>query len=100
MVNNTVNENDKQNSQSVVKGKKRFKAAGFKETPRIVAVEIKQEDKEKIKALKNGAHVSVPSLKVEPINLQAGEFVSIKAYPGGNPNKEKTDKKEKEEITH
>ena len=89
MVNNTVNE--------VVKGKKKFKAAGLKETPRIVAVEIRQQDRENIKALKDGSHVSVPTLRIEPINLQAGEFVSIKAYPGGNPNKEK---KEKEEITH
>ena len=99
MVNNTVNGKENSNLNGIVT-KKRFKAAGFKETPRVVAVEIRQEDKDKIKSLKTHRHVSIPTLRIEPINLQAGEFVSIKAYPGGNPEKENTKKTRKEEITH
>lgn len=99
MVNNTVNGKQNSNSSGIV-AKKRFKAAGINDTPKIVAVEIKQEDKEKIKSLKTNKYVSIPTIRLEPINLQEGEFVSIKAYPGGNPEKENTKKNKKEEITH
>lgn len=100
MLNNTVNgEMQKHDSRSVVGKKKKFKPAGLKNTPKVVAVEIKQEDKEKIRSLKTGSHVAIPTLvtnyksNVQVINvadfLQAGEFVSIKAYDGNREDMEK-----------
>ncbi len=100
MRNNTVNE-DVQNSsaRSTMTKKKRFKPAGLRNTPKVVAVEIRQEDKEKIRSLKNGNHVAIPTLvtnyekNVPNVNmadfLQAGEFVSIKAYDGNRQDMEK-----------
>lgn len=100
MLNNTVNgEMQNHDSRSVVGKKKKFKPAGLKNTPKVVAVEIKQEDKEKIRSLKTGSHVAIPTLvtnyksNVQAINvadfLQAGEFVSIKAYDGNREDMEK-----------
>ena len=100
MLNNTVNgEMQNHDSRSVVGKKKKFKPAGLKNTPKVVAVEIKQEDKEKIRSLKTGSHVAIPTLvtnyksNVQVINvadfLQAGEFVSIKAYDGNREDMEK-----------
>jgi len=104
MVNNTVN-SEQNNNSNVTARKKRFKAAGYKETPKVLAVEVIQEDKEKIRNLRANRHVSIPALKIEPLNLQAGEFVSIKAYPGGNPKKENKKKENisktsREDMTH
>ena len=100
MLNNTVNgEIQNHDSRSVVGKKKKFKPAGLKNTPKVVAVEIKQEDKEKIRSLKTGTHLAIPTLvtkyktNVPTMNvadfLQAGEFVSIKAYDGNREDMEK-----------
>lgn len=107
MLNNTVNgEIQNSDARSVMVNKKKFKPAGLKKTPKVVAVEIKQEDKEKIRSLKTGSHVAIPTIvtnyksNVQAINvadfLQAGEFVSIKAYDGNRKDMEK--KKAKQEA--
>ena len=70
MVNNTVN------------GKKIGHAAGINDVTVINIMETQKEEKELI--AKNKATRGVMDL------LHAGEFVSIKAYPGGNPNKAKS----------
>ena len=76
MVNNTVN------------GKKIGKAAGKNDLNVITVTAVKEKGKEldaKGKAV------------IKPFELmKAGEFVSIKAYPGGNPSKARKE----EEITH
>ena len=98
MLNDTVNgEIQNSNARSVMINKKKFKPAGIKNTPKVVAVEIRQEVQEK--ALKTGSHVAIPTLvtnyktNVPTINvadfLQAGEFVSIKAYDGNRKDMEK-----------
>ena len=72
MVNNTV---------------KKSKPADINEQTKIVGTEIKQKERE----LETKGTVDRPT-----VQLVAGEFVSIKAYPGGNPNKARKN----EEITH
>ena len=105
MLNDTVNgEIQNSNARSVMINKKKFKPAGIKNTPKVVAVEIRQEVQEK--ALKTGSHVAIPTLvtnyktNVPTINvadfLQAGEFVSIKAYDGNRKDMEK--RKAKQEV--
>ena len=105
MLNNTVNEDVQNNDiRSVMANKKKFKPAGIKNTPKVVAVEIRQEVQEK--ALKTGSHVAISTLvtnyktNVPTINvadfLQAGEFVSIKAYDGNRKDMEK--RKAKQEV--
>ena len=106
MLNNTVNE-DKQNSsaRSTITKKKKFKPAGLKNTPKVVAVEIKQEDKEKIRSLKTGSHVAIPTLVTsyklngQDINmadfLQVVEAVSTKTYDNTEEDKEKRNAKQK-----
>ena len=100
MLNNTVNGEMQNNDiRSVMANKKKFKPAGLKNTPKVVAVEIRQEVQEKDKSLKTGSHVAIPTLvtnyktNVPTTNvadfLQAGEFVSIKAYDGNRKDMEK-----------
>ena len=107
MLNDTVNgEIQNSNARRVMINKKKFKPAGIKNTPKVVAVEIRQEDKEKVRSLKTGSHVAIPTIvtnyksNVQAINvadfLQAGEFVSIKAYDGNRKDMEK--KKAKQEA--
>lgn len=84
MVNNTVN------------GKKIGKAAEKNDLTVITVTAIKEKGKE-LDA--NGKAV------IKPFELmKAGEFVSIKAYPGGNPNKSRkgnpNKSRKEEEITH
>ena len=108
MLNNTVNgEMHKSDVRSVMVNKRKFKPAGLKNTPKVVAVEIRQEDKEKVRSLKTGSHVAIPTLVTnyktngQALNqadfLQAGEFVSIKAYDGSRKDMEK--KKAKQEAS-
>ena len=82
MVNNTVN------------GKKIGNAAGYKDATRILAEGIYQKNRDK-KELGVQTNISIPTISL----IQTGEFVSIKAYPGGNPNKVQTNKRE-EDLTH
>ena len=84
MVNNTVN------------GKKIGKAAGVND---ITMLNIMQIHKERSKEL---TAENPTSRKVMEQLIHAGEFVSIKAYPGGNPKKEKLTKREikNEDLTH
>ena len=84
MVNNTVN------------GKKTGKAAGVND---ITMLNIMQIHKERSKEL---TAENPTSRKVMEQLIHAGEFVSIKAYPGGNPKKEKSTKREikNEDLTH
>lgn len=99
MLNNTVNGDVKSSKMSINPNKKKFKPAGRKNNTKVVVVEIRQEDKEKIRSLKTGTHVAIPTLvtnyiqNVPTVNeadfLQAGEFVSIKAYPGNREDMEK-----------
>lgn len=66
--------------------KKIGKAAGIKDITRITGMSIRQEKE------------LIAEGKIDRGNLMtAGEFVSIKAYPGGNP---KRAKRKEEEITH
>ena len=82
MVNNTVN------------GKKIGHAAGKDDITVLNVMETQKQDKEL--TAKN-----IASRKVMDQLMHAGEFVSIKAYPGGNPNKTKaTKKKGNEDLTH
>ncbi len=80
MVNNTVN------------GKKIGHAAGINDVTVINIMETQKENKQL--TAKNKVSREVMNL------LHAGEFVSIKAYPGGNPNKAKSTKIKNEELTH
>lgn len=67
--------------------KKIGKAAGIKDITRITGMSIRQEEKELI-----------AEGKINRGNLMiAGEFLSIKAYDGGNPKRAKG---KEEEITH
>lgn len=75
MVNNTVN------------GKKIGKAAGQNDRTIITATAIKQKEK----------NLDAISIISKPTIMHAGQFVTIKAYPGGNPNKEV---RNSEEMTH
>ena len=83
MVNNTVN------------GKKIGSAAGLNDITVLNVMQAQREDKEL--TAKNAT-----SRKVVEQLMHAGESVSIKAYPGGNPNKAKTTKKEirNDDLTH
>ena len=72
MVNNTV--------------KKTGKAAGYADKTIITGLQVRKTEKE----------LEAES-KVSRAGLVAGEFISIKAYPGGNPNKAR---KNDQEITH
>ena len=72
MVNNTV--------------KKIGKAAGYADGTIIAGLQVRQTKKE-LEA----------DRKVSRAGLVAGEFISIKAYPGGNPKKAR---KNNDEITH
>ncbi len=83
MVNNTVN------------GKKIGHAAGLNDITVLNVMQAEKEDKEL--TAKNPT-----SRKVMEQLMHAGEFVSIKAYPGGNPNKVKSTKKveQNEDLTH
>lgn len=76
MVNNTVN------------GKKIGKAAGKNDLTVITVTAVKEKGKE----LDAKGKVAIKPFEL----MKAGEFVSIKAYPGGNPNKARKE----EEITH
>ena len=81
MVNNTVN------------GKKIGKAAGNNDVTTLNVMQIhKEQDKEL-------AAENPTSRDIMEQLMHAGEFVSIKAYPGGNPNKSKS-KRGKDELTH
>ena len=80
MVNNTVN------------GKKIGKAAGKNDLNVITVTAVKEKGKE----LDAKGKASIKPFEL----MKAGEFVSIKAYQGGNPNKSKPNKSRKEEITH
>ena len=73
MVNNTV--------------KKTGKAAGYADATIITGLQVKQTKKE-LEAVG----------KVNRAGKVTGEFISIKAYPGGNPNKNKN--RSNEEMTH
>ena len=81
MVNNTVN------------GKKIGHAAGRKDVTILNVMQAQKEDKELTAS-------NAVSRNVMEQLMHAGEFVSIKAYPGGNPKKEKAEKKGKEDLTH
>ena len=106
MLNNTVN-GEMHNSavRSLSPNKKKFKAAGLRNTPKVVAVEIRQEDKEKIRSLKTGNHMNIPTLVAiyklngQDINmvdfLQAPDSVGTKAYLG--TKKEEMEKKKNAE---
>lgn len=76
MVNNTVN------------GKKIGKVAGSQNRAKIVATAIQQDRQKELEA-QGKINISTVDL------IHAGEFISIKAYPGGNPNKNKDN-----ELTH
>lgn len=104
MLNNTVNEDVQNNDiRSVMANKKKFKPAGIKNTPKVVAVEIRQEVQEK--ALKTGSHVAIPTLVTsyklngQDINmadfLQVVEAVSTKTYDNTEEDKEKRNAKQK-----
>ena len=83
MVNNTVNE------------KKIGHAAGLNDITVLNVMQAEKDDKEL--TAKNAT-----SRRVMEQLMHAGEFVSIKAYPGGNPNKAKTTNKEtrNDDLTH
>ena len=83
MVNNTVN------------GKKIGHAAGRKDVTILNVMQAQKEDKELTAS-------NAVSRNVMEQLMHAGEFVSIKAYPGGNPNKVKSTKKveQNEDLTH
>jgi len=66
--------------------KKTGKAAGNADRIVITGLQVKQTEKE----LEVAGKINRPG-------LVAGEFISIKAYPGGNPNKAR---RNDEEITH
>ena len=68
--------------------KKIGKAAGIQDRTIVVGMSTQQE--------KNRLKVSGQFCRDDL--MRAGEFLSIKAYDGGNPNK--TKRKEHEEITH
>lgn len=72
MVNNTV--------------KKTGNAAGYADKTIIAGLQVRKTEKE-LEAER----------KVSRAGLVAGEFISIKAYPGGNPNKAR---RNDQEITH
>ena len=82
MVNNTVN------------GKKIGKAAGKNDLNVITVTAVKEKGKE----LDAKGKASIKPFEL----MKAGEFVSIKAYPGGNPKKEKSTKREtrNEDLTY
>ncbi len=91
MVNNTVN------------GKKIGNAAGVEDKIKFNYFACgKKSEKEKIDSKTNKAKPSIAlidSLREngEIIN-ENSEYVAIKAYPGGNPNKNK--EKQSEDLTH
>lgn len=89
MVNNTVN------------GKKIGSAAGKDDKLKFNYFACgKKSEKEKLDAKENNARPSISlidSLRENgDIINESSSYVSIKAYPGGNPNKEK----HSEDITH
>ena len=65
---------------STVKGKKIGKPAGNNDKTIITGMGIKKSSKEL---------EAEGKIYVDTANLRAGEFISIKAYDGGNPQKEK-----------
>ena len=82
MVNNTVN------------GKKIGHAAGREDITILNVMQTQKDNKELIAS-------NPTSRKVMEQLIHAGEFVSIKAYPGGNPKKTKaTKKKDNQDLTH
>lgn len=91
MVNNTVN------------GKRIGKAAGEDDKVKFnYFVCGKKNEKEKMDAKNNKNKPSISIIESLRENGQiieeTSKYVSIKAYPGGNPNKDKT--KSSEDITH
>ena len=74
MVNNTVN------------GRKIGSSAGIKDATILTAVAKEQREL----TARGNKKISVGEL------IKAGEFLSIKAYPGGNPKR----RRENEELTH
>ena len=71
---------------STVNNKHIERPAGIKDSTRVVGMAIKQNERN-IEP-EGRIDISIADL------IQAGEFVSIKAYDGGNPNKVR------EEIIH
>lgn len=100
MVSNTVN--GKKDNSTRESTQKRFKPAGRGCTPKIVVAEIRQNNKENEKHLITAGHTSVSTLISRSAKESQTDYVSIKAYDGGNPEKEnKKNKKQKsEDIIH
>ena len=76
MVNNTVN------------GRKIGSSAGIKDATILTVTAVAKEQREL--TARGNKKISVGEL------IKAGEFLSIKAYPGGNPKR----RRENEELTH
>lgn len=88
MVNNTVN------------GKKIGTAAGKDDKVKLTYASFGNRDKgQKIEIGKSDTNPLIDNLRKNgQIVEETGEYVSIKAYPGGNPNKNK--EKQSEDMTH
>ena len=90
MVNNTVN------------GKKIGKAAGKYDKVGLQYLSFGDRDKgQKIEIGGYNTNPLIENLREHgEIVEETSEYVSIKAYPGGNPNKAKQKESKKEDMTH
>ena len=66
------------------------KAAGINDIVRVTGMKIMKKERE----MEAEGKIDRSDL------MRAGEFLSIKAYIGGNPNKKPIEKADKEEMTH